>query len=55
MPAEVNGPETPSQKDAPSELNTQEQQALDRIADKAAKRAHEREKRYDDEHDIFTK
>lgn len=35
-------------------LEVREERFLDRIADKAAKRAEETEKRYDSEHGIFT-
>jgi hypothetical protein len=55
MTAEINNPEIPMEEKDPNALDAQEQQNLDRIADKAAKRAEEREKRYDEEHDIFTK
>ena len=55
MPAEINNPEIPIKKNDPSASEVQEQLILDRIADKAAKRGEETEKRYDEQHDIFTK
>ena len=55
MPAEINNPEIPKEKNDSSASDVEEQQKLDRIADKAARRGEEAERRYDGEHDIFTK
>jgi hypothetical protein len=55
MPAEINNPESPIEKNDSSASDTLEEQKIERIANKAARRAEEREKRYGEEHDIFTK
>jgi hypothetical protein len=52
MPSETNNPETPIQQDSP--VTTSKETELDRIANEAAGRAAKREKRYDQEHNIFT-
>jgi hypothetical protein len=54
MPNQTNSPNTPSQPDE-SAVTTSKETRLDRIADEAASRAVEREQRYDQAHDIFTK
>jgi hypothetical protein len=55
MPNPVGNPKTPSQKAPAKGSETTEDKKLDRIADDAAKRAGKTEKRYDEDHDIFTK
>jgi len=47
--------DTSDLKDTSTESQETIQERLDRIANKAAKRARIREKRYDAEHDVFTK
>jgi hypothetical protein len=55
MPTEINNPETPGpQDDAPAE-ELRQARKLDGIAERMSKRAQETERRYDQEHDIFTK
>jgi hypothetical protein len=53
MPTQTKSPETPGQQDSP--VTTSKETKLDRLANEAASRAVEREQRYDQEHDIFTK
>jgi hypothetical protein len=53
MPSQPRSPDTPIQQDTP--VTTSEETNLDHLADEAARRAAKREKRYDQEHDIFTK
>ena len=55
MSAEINNPDIPNERDDSGASAAREQQMLDRIADRAAKRAEETEQHYDAEHDIFTK
>jgi hypothetical protein len=55
MTTEINETETPRQNDESSDVKVRERRDLDHIADRAAKRAEETERRYDGEHDIFTK
>ena len=55
MPDTPESPKTPNQQDRSKDSETPADQELDRIADAAAKRAGETEKRYDRSHDIFTK
>jgi len=45
----------PEQKEEPTESQEPVQERLNLIANKAAKKARLREKRYDTDHDIFTK
>jgi hypothetical protein len=54
MTDEINDQEIPAEKNDSGVLDLQEQKRLDRIADRASRRAGEAEKRYDREHDIFT-
>jgi hypothetical protein len=55
MPTEINNPETPGpQEDATAE-ELRQARKLDGIAESMSKRAQETERRYDQEHDIFTK
>jgi hypothetical protein len=46
---------TPKQQDNFSASETTNDKTLDRIADELAQRAERTEKRYDQDHDIFTK
>jgi hypothetical protein len=55
MPDAAESPKTPKQQDRSKDSATPEDKELDRIADEAAKRAGETERRYDRSHDIFTK
>jgi hypothetical protein len=55
MTAEPNNPEIPKETNDSGAPDVREQQILDRIADKFSKRAVETERRFDREHDIFTK
>lgn len=55
MAAEINNPEKPIERNDSGASNIQEEQKLERIADRAAKRGEETERRYDNEHDIFSK
>jgi hypothetical protein len=54
MTDEINDPEIPAEENDSSAADVQEQRKLDRIAERASKRAGETEKRYDHEHGIFT-
>jgi hypothetical protein len=53
MPNQTNSPETPTQQD--SNVTTNKETKLGRLANEAASRAAKRQQRYDQEHDIFTK
>jgi hypothetical protein len=53
MSSQTNSLEKPTQQDSP--VTNSKAKRLDRLADEAARRAAEREQRYDQEHDIFTK
>jgi hypothetical protein len=55
MLSQTNSPDTPRQQDNPSASNTAKETRLDRAANEAASRAAKRQKRYDQEHNIFTK
>ena len=55
MSAETNRPKVAVEEIDSSASEVLEQQEIERIAGKAAKRAEETEKLYDEEHDIFTK
>jgi hypothetical protein len=52
---ETNGPEETELQDGPTDPQETLREKLDRIANKAAARATNREKRYDKEHGIFTR
>ncbi len=55
MPNETDGPAITEVPDVPSDTRKAVQERLDRIAEKAATRAGNRQRRYDGEHSIFTK
>ena len=55
MPAETNRPETPVETNEPRPSEVEEQQRINSVANKSAKRGEETEKHYDQEHGIFTK
>lgn len=55
MAAENDRSEKAMQNDRSSDPKVQERRELSRIANKASKRAAETVRRYDREHDIFTK
>lgn len=55
MPNETDGSSIPELRDAPSDTQKVVQEKLDRIAERAATRAGNRQQRYDGEHGIFTK
>jgi hypothetical protein len=55
MTSEIDNPETPKEKNDSGVSEVREQQTIHRIADKLSKRAAATERRYDAEHDIFTK
>jgi hypothetical protein len=49
-PADVNAPKTPEEFET-----LEEQRKAERVADEAAEQAGETERRYDRDHDLFTK
>lgn len=55
MSDKAESPKIPKQQDRSEDSETPADKDLDRIADEAAQRAGETEKRYDQSHDIFTK
>jgi len=55
MPDKLGNTRTPTRKDPSKSSETSEDKELDRIADDAAERAGQTERRYDEDHDIFTK
>jgi hypothetical protein len=58
MPNHTDSPNTPRQQDdrsAPTTAKRAKETKLDRIAGRAARRALERQQRYDRQHNIFTK
>jgi hypothetical protein len=55
MAAEMNKSESEMEKNETSAPEVVEQEELERLAEKAARRAGETERHYDMEHDIFTK
>jgi F0F1-type ATP synthase assembly protein I len=55
MTIENNDPDTQKQQDNSNTPDSAERQRIRRLADDLAKRAKERQLRYDDEHNIFTK
>jgi hypothetical protein len=55
MPEETDRTATPELRDDSSDNQKTVQEKLDHIAEKAARRAGNREQRYDGEHGIFTK
>ncbi len=55
MPDRAGNPKTTTQNDPSKDSETTEDKKLDRIADDAAKRAGKTERRFDEDHDIFTK
>jgi hypothetical protein len=55
MTSENNGPNTQDQQDNSDVPDTAERKRISRLADDLAKRARERQLRYDDGHNIFTK
>jgi hypothetical protein len=55
MPNETDGPAIAELRDTPSDTRKAVQEKLDRIAEKAATRAGNRQQRYEGEHGIFTK
>jgi hypothetical protein len=55
MTLHIDRTEPTSEKNDATSPDNQEQRKLDRIADRAARRGEERERRYDEEHDIFSK
>jgi RNA polymerase-interacting CarD/CdnL/TRCF family regulator len=55
MTNENNSPDAQNQQDNSNVLDTAERKRISRLADDLAKRARERQLRYDDGHNIFTK
>jgi hypothetical protein len=55
MSSDNNSPDTQNQQDNSTTLDTAERQRISRLANDLAKRAKERQLRYDDGHNIFTK
>jgi hypothetical protein len=55
MITENNSPDTQEQQDDANALETAERKRLSRLANEFAKRAKERQLRYDEGHNIFTK
>jgi hypothetical protein len=55
MSSENNRPDTQNQQDNSTAPDTAERQRISRLANDLAKRAKERQLRYDDGHNIFTK
>jgi hypothetical protein len=55
MTSENNGPDTQNEQDNQNAPGTAERQRISRLANDLAKRAKERQLRYDDRHNIFTK
>ena len=55
MPDTAESPKTPVPEDRSKDSETPANNELDRIADQAAERAGETERRYDQGHGIFTK
>jgi hypothetical protein len=55
MPNETNDPEKTELQDRPTSSQEALQEKLNNIANKAAERAANRQKRYDSEHGIFTR
>jgi hypothetical protein len=55
MTAETNDPEIPNEKNDSGAPDVEEQQILNRIAHRFCRQAVETERRYDVDHDIFTK
>ena len=55
MTSENKGPDTQKQQDNPNAPDTAERKRISRLANDLAKRAKERQLRYDDDHNIFTK
>jgi hypothetical protein len=55
MTSENNGPDTQNQQEDLTTPDTAEKKRISRLADDLAKRARERQLRYDDGHNIFTK
>jgi hypothetical protein len=55
MPDNLGNTSRPTQKDPSEPSETSEDKKLERIADEAAERAGKTERRYDEDHDIFTK
>jgi hypothetical protein len=55
MTTENNSPDTQKQQDDANALETAERKRLSRLANDFAKRAKERQLRYDEGHNIFTK
>lgn len=55
MPEETDRSAIPELRDDSSDNQKTVEEKLDRIAEKAARRAGNREQRYDGEHGIFTK
>jgi hypothetical protein len=55
MTSENNSPDIQNQQDNSNALDTAERERLNRLANDLAKRAKERQLRYDEGHNIFTK
>jgi hypothetical protein len=55
MTSENNIPDTQKQQDDSNAAETAERKRISRLADDLAKRSKERQLRYDEGHDIFTK
>jgi hypothetical protein len=55
MPNETDQSATPEPRDGSSDSQKAVQEKLERVAEKAARRAGKRQQRYDGEHSIFTK
>jgi hypothetical protein len=55
MSTEIKNPETPGPQDDATAEELRQERKLDGIAERMSKRAQETERRYDQEHDIFTK
>jgi hypothetical protein len=55
MTSENNSPDSQNQQDDSNAPETAERQRISRLANELAKRAKERQLRYDEGHNIFTK
>jgi hypothetical protein len=55
MTSENGVPDTQKQQDNQNAPETAERQRINRLANNLAKRAKERQQRYDDGHNVFTK
>jgi hypothetical protein len=55
MPSQNNDPETPKPDDSKAREIAADREKMNRVANEAAEQGLNRERRYDEDHDIFTK